>query len=236
MLRVLLRGGGQAQVRMFALVMPPLLLASTVGLAALFMRKQSRQLHTYTLPLFLAGAGALMMISHAQTYSLLREFPGGWRLHYVKTFLSPPPYERLNYPVDELLAISHDLESRNSPVVLIRDPNVPEEYLTIISYFGTHSVGCEVRWLSMISESSLGTCGAAKAALGRVYLMFGKGAPSVRALKRLVGAGGKILYLKLRNDTGVVPSGATQKIAFATEHLMLLCRNRLDKEEARYKQ
>ena len=37
-------------------------------------------------------------------YRLLGTLPGGWRLQYVKTFLSPPPYERLDYPVEELEA------------------------------------------------------------------------------------------------------------------------------------
>lgn len=209
-----------AQVRMFALIMPPLLLAATVGFATLLARQAENQAGRLTLPLLLGAALALMALSHAETYPRLRDLPGGWRLQYLKVFLSPPPYERMDYPLKDLVAISRYVHAGESPTLLIRDDKVPEEDSNIISYFGPPPVRSTIEKFAAPAGTSVGLCGSRNIELASGRVMYCNAPPAQDTLAKLVTAGVRIVYLRQRNGTTAhLPK---ERPAFATRSLMLL--------------
>jgi hypothetical protein len=126
--------GRPMQVRMFALTMVPLLVVSTVGWAMFvenLMLGRVRRAVPWLLGAFLvAGIG----VSQAESYSLLRQYPGAWRLQYLKEWLSPPRYERLSYPVADLERISAFIYSDSRPTALVIDRQRNEQFLGIVHY------------------------------------------------------------------------------------------------------
>jgi hypothetical protein len=128
--------GMPAQTRMFSLLMPGLLIASSQGWLVLlngFHRSISQR---FCLLSILAAGGLMLIISNSVLYPHLRSLPGLWRLDYVRTFLVPPRYEKLTYPLNELAEISRLVYSPGQSILLVRDPAVPQEYLNVVRYLG----------------------------------------------------------------------------------------------------
>jgi hypothetical protein len=123
-----------AQVRVFALSMAPLLMASTAGMALFVDRLVERKVH-WAMPWIIGSTVvAGIALSQAESYSVLRGSPGGWRLQYIKEWLSPPKYERVSYPLDDLQAISQYAYGDSSPKVIIIEHQRNEEMLGVIYY------------------------------------------------------------------------------------------------------
>jgi hypothetical protein len=119
--------------------MAPLLVASTAGWAALIARMSERRSSPAVLALTAALAFGIVLVSQAESYQVLRQLPGGWRLQYAREWLSPPAYERLSYPVNELNDISQFLYRRSIHTVLVPDHGKLEENLRVISYLAPNS-------------------------------------------------------------------------------------------------
>ncbi len=155
-----LLGSGQAQVRMFTLIMPALLPAATVGITAMLHSASRQHSARGVLVLFLGFAAAFAAISHSETYRSLYNLPGGWRLQYPKVFLSPPKYERLSYPIQDLARVSHIIQqNRNNTVVELSD-QVSEEYSNIISYLLPPPRRSKIaRYAAPHSTNPVGRCG-----------------------------------------------------------------------------
>lgn len=207
-------------VRQFALIMPSLLLASSIGWSALLKRSAAGNSSRRTLPLLLAGIAVLLALSHAETYKLLAQLPGGWRLQYVKAFLSPTPYERQSYPVDDLAAISRFVYARRQPTIVVRGNDVAEEHLTIISYFGPPLSRSSIDQF-YASDEHMGMCGAKKIQLALEPVMYCSDPPAAETLAKLAAAGVRILYLQQRSGTAARQS-PEDKAAFMTKNLVLL--------------
>lgn len=210
--------GGIAQARFFAIVMPPLLLASTVGWAGLLDRVESLSAHRMTLPMIVASISVLIALSHSETYRWIRELPGGWRLQSVKSYLSPPPYERLDYPLEELEEITRFLYREDGPTLVVIDKGVPEEYSNIILYFGSRLPDVD-QFDS--TRKSIGECGRKKLFPDVEPVMFCTVPPSDRTVQ---DANGKIRLLQLRRLDSLVDSEDPflARALFRTKGLLLL--------------
>lgn len=126
------------QVRMLSLIMLPLMIGSTLGWATLIERnKIPQQKNQFTLYVLVFISTALFAISQAESYKVLRNLPGGWRLQYVKKYLSPPSFQRKNFPLKELETISKLVYSSTDRNLIFwnKDDN-PEhdEYIYILRY------------------------------------------------------------------------------------------------------
>jgi hypothetical protein len=64
----------------------------------------------------------------------MRQIPGGWRLQYVRAWLSPPNYERLSYPLADLQALSEYLYADPMPKVLILDKPKNAEVFSLVEF------------------------------------------------------------------------------------------------------
>jgi hypothetical protein len=126
----------QTEARMYTLIMPALLLGSTVGWATAAQRVAIGQAGLPLVAAMTACALAAIAVSQLETYQLLRQLPGGWRLQYVRQWLSPPNYERLSYRIDELQQISQFVYGRRDPTVLVPEEGRLEENFRIIWYLG----------------------------------------------------------------------------------------------------
>lgn len=121
-----------AQVRIFALVMPPLMIAATVGAAALVERWRAQRLSSTVPWLLTTLILSAVAVSHAEPYALLRKAPGGWRLQYVKEWFSPPNYERLSYPLDDLQKLTTFLYGDHLSKVLVIDRPKNAELVSLV--------------------------------------------------------------------------------------------------------
>lgn len=153
--------GGESQVRMFTLIMPALMLAATLGMAALLHTASQHTIARGFLVFFLGLAVALAAISHNETYRLLRELPAGWRLQHIRAFLSPPQYERLSYPVQDLMRVSHVIQKNRGNTVVELSDQVSEEHLNIISYMLPPPRRSKIaRYAAPHNTLPIGRCGA----------------------------------------------------------------------------
>lgn len=211
-------------VRQFALIMPSLLLASSLGWSGLLKNRSAQKAGRLTLPLLLAGIAFLLALSHATTYKPLAHLPGGWRLQYVKAFLSPTPYERQSYPVDELAAISRFVYASSQPTIVVRGDGIAEEHLTIISYFGPAFSRSTIDQF-YAKDEHLGMCGAKRIQLASERVMYCSDPPAPETLAKLATVGVRILYVRQRSETAARPQPAEEKPAFATRSLVVLTDN-----------
>ena len=210
--------GGPAQARFFASTMIPLMVGSTLGWAGLLQNGMPTPAGKATrLALFFVIA-ALIGISHQDPYRWLSALPGGWRLQHVKAFLSPPPYERLDYPVDELETASRFLYGKKMPVVVVLDKDVPEEYSNIIAYFGPRLAPVDTL---APGGDSWGNCGRKVLLPALETVMFCTVPPTLESFQRLQG---KAQVLRMQR-IGAATSGASsdQSTAiFVTKSLALV--------------
>lgn len=128
---------GPAQARMFALIALPLLLASTLGWSAIVHRFQTGRRWLPALSMLVA-TGALLAISHEESYRLARSLPGSWRLQHIREWVSPTRYERIDYPLEDIAAVSQFVHSQPGPrMVLWNWEDGPvAEYIDLIRYLG----------------------------------------------------------------------------------------------------
>ena len=129
-----LLGRRQTELRMYAPILVPLLFGSTVGWGSAVDRAAKGKVGRAVIPLMAILVVAIITVSQSETYQLLRQLPGGWRLQYAREWLSPPSYERLSYAVDELGQLSQFVYGRREATVLVPDEGKLEENLRIIWY------------------------------------------------------------------------------------------------------
>jgi hypothetical protein len=167
-----LLSGRPAQVRMYMLILLPLMVAAAYGAASfLATLNQGRSGRAAAVP-WLAATLFLGLVSHSESYRWLRDLPGGWRLQYTKSFVSPPPYERIDYPLDQLATISEALYGQHARGVLILDKQVPEEYLNLIAYMGPAPRRSNVALYALPSAENLGRCGRRDIRFDRANVFF----------------------------------------------------------------
>jgi hypothetical protein len=210
--------GRSAQVRFFALIMPPLLLGSTLGWASLIERVVANRTRKWVAFALFAVMLGLIGLSQAETYQKISSLPSGWRLQYVKTYLSPPPYERLSYPVEELSQVSRFLYQDREPTVVVLEKGIPEEYANIIGYFGPRLPNVD----QFDSASrSLGECGR-KALYPEVEpIMFCTDPPSAETLHSLSGKA-RFLVMKRAGGPDYANNPQQDRPLFKTAALMVL--------------
>lgn len=211
--------GRSAQVRFFSLIMPPLLLASTLGWAALLEQNAANRPRRWTIYALLTTVLALITLSQAAPYQMLKQLPGGWRLQFAKAYLSPPPYERLSYPVEELADISHFLYQERKPTVVVLEEGIPEEYANIIGYFGP-----ALPRVDQFDPNSrtLGKCGRTDLRPDVTPIMFCTVPPSAEALLSGTADGVRILEMKRLESSGSGNNARQHGVLFKTQQLILL--------------
>lgn len=124
------------QTRMLSFVMPPLLLASTLGWAALF---ETWKKHLPVTAAFALVTILMTLISNPFTYSLSQSLPVVWRFQYVRTFLAAP--EKSTYPINLLRELSHTIYATTVPTIVLWDPKqIREEDLWVVQYFAPHDL------------------------------------------------------------------------------------------------
>jgi hypothetical protein len=189
-----LLSGRPAQARMYTLILLPLLLAAAYGAASLLSAVKERRMGRTASVAWLAAALFLGLVSHSETYRWLRELPGGWRLQQIRAFLSVPPYERIDYPLDQLASISGVLYAQPGRSVLILDKQVPEEYLNLIAYMGPAPKRSKVALYALPAAEDLGQCGKRTIRFDRSDVFFCLDPPE--ETRRLVEKGIHILRLE----------------------------------------
>lgn len=127
---------GTIHSRAMAELMLPLLLLSTVGLAAVLAPRRPAMsdlaLRAGVAAAFVLGG----LVIHPASYALLHSAPGLWRLQGVKNLLVPAHYERNAYDTAAARALAAVLYARGTRSVLIRDTDIRQEHLNVVRYFG----------------------------------------------------------------------------------------------------
>jgi len=132
--------GGPCQTRMLTLLIPPLFLLSSTGWS-LLLEQGGRRL----LMVVAAVSLCLAMVSQPVVYAWLHNIPGVWRIQSVRPLLFVPAYERLDYLPAEMAALSHAVYGTNEPTVLVSTPQIPQEFINLIRYFGpAYSAGADL--------------------------------------------------------------------------------------------
>lgn len=219
----LVTGVGHAQVRMYTLMLPALLLAAVTGLAPMLEWARRGTAGKVLLTILLTLAVALAAVSHQETYASLRNQPGGWRLQYVRAFLSPPPYERLHYPLQDLQVIGGALYQNGAQSVVVLGEGLPEEYFNILAYLGPSPRRSKIERYSVTPDTApMGYCGvrAVRPEDGPVW--FCLEAPDTASLEALNGAGIRVLGLHRPGSDAVDRADSEQRALVRTPRLLLL--------------
>ena len=124
--------GMPSQTRMYSLILPALMVLSIYGVQALNKRPTRRFIKFA----FEAAAITVLIMSNSVFYQVARSFPGVWRLDEVRSYFMVPKYEKITYPVGDLFDISQLIYRSDKPIVLLRDQEIPQEYVNLIRYFG----------------------------------------------------------------------------------------------------
>lgn len=215
-----LLGRRQTEMRMYAMAMPPLLIASSVGWAAAIASAAEKKSRAVWIALMAIGSVLIITLAHAESYQLLRQLPGAWRLQYVRAWLSPPSYERLSYPVQELQDISNYLYARPEPAVVIPEHGRLDEHLRIIWYLAPEPGGGKRRSDPEQDAGEL-TCRGRPLRPAQDHVVFCSEAPEIR------GAGGRpnavpLLYLRQRRDPADAPGPGGETTVYQTKTLELV--------------
>ena len=216
-----LLGRRPTETRMYALMMVPLLLGSTVGWASVADRAATWKVSRAVIPALAALAVAtIVAVSQSETYQLLRQLPGGWRLQYVREWLSPPNYERLSYSIDELRQLTQFVYGRREATVLVPEEGKLEENLRIISYLAP----AHTPLASALDDDEATLLCQNKILRPSVeHVMF----CIERPLGRTTGDPRQeveVLYLRTRSVSGHSPSDQHVRIVFQTKGLELVDR------------
>lgn len=219
----LVTGVGHAQVRMYTLMLPPLLLAAVTGLAPLLELARRGAAGKVLLSGLLAMAITLAAVSHQEIYASLRNQPGGWRLQYVRAFLSPPPYERQHYPLQDLQVIGRALYESGAQYVVVPGEGIPEEYLNILAYLGPSPRRSKIERYAVTPDTApMAYCGvrAVRPEDGPVW--FCLEAPDTAGLKALTKAGVCVLGLHRPGQYAVERADDEERALVRTPRLVLL--------------
>ena len=208
------------QVRMFALLMPPLLLASTIGWAMFF--EQWRQRGTSPAMPWLLGSVVLggVVLSQAESYAFVRQFPGMWRLQYVKEWLSPPQYERLSYPLADIERVANFVYADSVPKLLFIDKPKNWELFSIMAYLRPRR--SDATPARLVSERET-ICGSAQD-LRSEKVIFCPTPLEPDAIERLKGSA-QVLYLQRSDSVSGVDLAAQQTAVFHSGALTLNAAN-----------
>ncbi|MES1999774.1 MAG: hypothetical protein V4446_10710 [Pseudomonadota bacterium] len=127
--------GLPAQTRMLTFVMPPLLLASILGWAALF---ETWEQHRVATAAFVLLAVSTALVSNPLTYPLIQSLSVVWRIQYARPFLAAP--EKNTYPVNALRELSRTIYATNIPTIVGWNPKqIREEDLFVMQYFAPYN-------------------------------------------------------------------------------------------------
>lgn len=160
--------GYTTQVRMYTTFMPAFLLLSTLGWAhvpspVLQARSNIKLIVAVLLSVF------LVLLSHPASYSTIRTLPGMWRLQFVRDYLAPPKYERVDYHLPELFDIRRFLDNLDHQFILVVSPDMQgADHFMIINYLDQTSTG-----MIIDSNNSEVTEYPVSSTLSRVYLAQG---------------------------------------------------------------
>lgn len=204
------------QVRMFALLMPAFLLLSSVGWASLLQAVLERRIGSA--PRWILGAGLLLavVLSHQETYAFMRQFPGGWRLQFVRAWLSPPNYERLSYPLADLKALTEYLYADSAPKVLILDKPKNAELFSFVEFLRPPETQ-GLRTGEAVANAKL--CGAAHD-FSRRQVTSCLGRPSPEEVANLAGDVG-LLYLQRTDEPDSPDDSAAREALFRSGPLVV---------------
>ncbi|MGQ9686806.1 MAG: hypothetical protein ACUVT2_10945 [Thiobacillaceae bacterium] len=219
----LITASGQTQVRMYTLMLPALLLAAMTGLAPILEWARRGAAGKVLLTILLALAGALAAVAHQETYASLRNLPGGWRLQYLRAFLSPPPYERHHYPLQDLQDIGRALYASGAQSVVVQGEGIPEEYLNILAYLGPSPRRSKIERYAVTPDTMpMGYCGVRAIRLEDGPVWFCLEAPDTTSLKALTGAGVRVLRLHRPEHDAVGGADGEGRVLVRTPRLVLL--------------
>lgn len=215
--------GKPAQLRMYALILPALAVAATLGIGSLLRDARAHSNAKYKLMAWMTAAIALIALSTAEGYHWLRELPGGWRLQYIKAYLSPPPYERLNYPVDELANIGRMIYAGGARTLVYLGKNTPEEYFNIIQYFGPPPRRSNIaRYVTASTEPPMGMCGAREIRFEDSPVMYCIDPPDIQTMPAIRAAGMRLLRLQKRDASEDDTTAAPTPARLSTPRLLLV--------------
>lgn len=215
--------GKPAQVRMYALILPALAVAATLGIGSLLRDARAHSNAKYKLMAWMTAAVALIALSTAEGYRWLRELPGGWRLQYIKAYLSPPPYERLDYPVDELANIGRMIYAGAARTLVYLGKNTPEEYFNIIQYFGPPPRRSNIaRYATASAEPPMGMCGVREIRFEDSPVMYCIEPPDAQTRAALRSAGVRILRLQERVAGDNKTTATPKRARLSTPRLLLV--------------
>jgi len=217
-----LLGKRQTETRMYSVVLAPLLIASSIGWASAFARAADGRIHRAIIPLAATMAALIIAVSQAESYQLLRQLPGGWRLQYVRAWLSPPSYERLSYPVRELQQVSRFAYSRRTLTVLVPEQGRLDEHLRIVRYLAP----TDVQRKPEAGQQALEVQVVCKGELLRPdvsHVMFCSEPPLLRGRGDAAGDI-EVLFLRERSDPAAGIATDDESIVLQTNSLELFAR------------
>jgi hypothetical protein len=122
------------QVRMFTTLAPSLFVLSTLGWSNIFSDvTQGKSMVKLTLALFMCAF--LVMVSQPASYSIVRTLPGMWRLQFIRQYLAPMQFERIDYNLPELSRIRDFLDKFKQPFIVVASDGLQAaDHIMIIEY------------------------------------------------------------------------------------------------------
>lgn len=122
------------QTRVYTTLTPVLMLLSALGWAH-FLSRPTRVVGNLDVAAILVTCAVLLAISQPASYSLLRKVPGMWRLQYVREYLAPMPFERVDFHLAELSRIADCLRKQQRFSVVVASPGIQAaDHIMIIQY------------------------------------------------------------------------------------------------------
>lgn len=197
------------QSRMLVACNAPLLLLSGAGWTML-CRSRGRALLQFGFWAILT----YLVLSRAAVFNWLVQQPGVWRLQELRGAFLVPNYERVNYFPKEMERISLALYREKVRTTLIPGPEIPQEVLNMIRFFGPRYPADAS--LALVSDpTNLVPC-EAKLENQLEPVRFCKGFADERALRAAVSSQ---RLLHLRGVSSAAPAGSRELIR--TEHFVL---------------
>jgi hypothetical protein len=122
------------QTRVYTILTPTLLVLSTLGWAH-FLQAHDGFRWTVTAAGLALACGLLVGISQPASYGILRDLPGLWRLQYVRQYLAPVPYERIDYVLPELVTMAASIGRLPGETALMASPRMQgADHIMVVQY------------------------------------------------------------------------------------------------------
>ena len=122
------------EIRMYTTLAPPLFVLSTLGWTR-FSTEVARGFSLLKPGIVVVVCFMLILISQPFTYAYLRTLPGMWRLQFVRQFLAPMPFERIDLHVPELARVYREIaRQRNVPVIVASPGMQGADHIMVLEY------------------------------------------------------------------------------------------------------